>query len=793
MFPSLGRCALLLAATISIFAFSASASCAEVADDTALRAFATKHCFACHGADQQESELRLDTLAPTIADGETAAAWARVLERVESGEMPPADRPQPTPEELRDVTATLRARLQEARRQRLWNVAGRGARRLNRAEYQNSVNELLGTDLDLAKYLPEDGSIGGFDKVGKGLSISPVLVERYLEAADAALRFALADSPKMPTTTKRYTLWDCGTARRTFTRNGIFAEREDAVVVWYTNDKFFYIEPFTAPVRGKYRIRMSAYACGIKDHREPVDRPVQLALHGGHFRPTGRKAHLIDFFDMKWEQPEVYEAVDLLDEGDTFKITIAGRPPKTFNLLEFAGPALAVQWVDIEGPLDDGAAERRRKLLYADVDPARGTPADADKLLERFIRRAFRRPVTEADLKPYLTVMRQQFALGANFRTSLAVGMQTVLCAPEFLFLDERPEIDDDAIASRLSYFLWSSPPDAVLRTLAEEQKLRDPQVRREQVERMLSDPKGQDFTRRFLDGWLDLKKIDFTTPDRDLYPEFDEPLRQAMLQETRLFFDELLRHDLSVTNVVDSDFAMVNERLARHYGLDGVRGHAFRKVRLPAGSVRGGLLTQAAVLKVTADGTVTSPVLRGVWLLDKILGRPVPPPPPGVPGVEPDIRGATTMREQLAKHRQQASCASCHAKIDPPGFALEGFDPIGGVRERYRVMKPGEPPIRVGGEPVKYTLGTPVDAGDVMPDGRRFADVVEFKRLLLAEPRGLAENFVQKLLIYALGREPDLFDREALREVVARAEPGGYGLRSLLKELVADDVFASR
>jgi hypothetical protein len=309
----------------------------------------------------------------------------------------------------------------------------------------------------------------------------------------------------------------------------------------------------------------------------------------------------------------------------------------------------------------------------------------------------------------------------------------------------------------------------------------------------MLRDPKAARFVQNFLDGWIDLKKIDFTTPDKDLYPEFDELLRDSMLQETRRFFDDLLTNDRSIANIIDTDYAFLNERLARHYGIAGVEGVGLHKVSLPKDCVRGGMLTQAAVLKVTADGTVTSPVLRGVWLLDRILGRPVPPPPPGVPGVEPDIRGATTIRDQLAKHRQSSACSSCHTKIDPPGFALENFDPIGGWREKYRVMKPEEKPIQDHGQWVKYVYGSKVHAGDKLPDGRPFADVAEFKRLLLDDPRPVAEGLVGKLLIYALGREPDFIDRERLRAVTSRIESTQFGLRSLIKELVADDVFVER
>jgi len=772
---------------------------AGVSIDPGLRAYIQKHCVDCHGPDKQESELRLDSAtldnaALDFRNPETATRWETVLERIEAGEMPPPKRPQPTAAETTHAASWISSQLKAAQARAAHGSRDVVPRRLNRLEYQNTVNELLGIDLDLAGYLPEDGTLAGFDKVGAALSISPVLIERYLEAADAALDEALIEKPYVPSTTTRYTLWDCGICRRTFVKNGIWADREDAVIVWYTNDKFFYVEPFQAPARGKYRVRVSAYSTLLPEDAEPDGKPVQLALHGGNFRPGGRGAHLVDFFTMEHERPHVFEAVDLIDVGHTFKVTIAGRPPKIYDVTKFSGPALAVQWIEIEGPLDTGAVEKRRELLFGSIDPSKATAADADRLLLRFAARAFRRPVTDAEVAPYLALTHAALNNGAGFVQALKVGMQTLLCAPEFLFLDYRPApLDDYALASRLSYFLWCGPPDEELLRLAASKQLHDPKVRRRQVERMLADERSSVFTRHFLDGWLELKKIDFTTPDRELYPEFDEPLKDAMLRETRAFFDELLRHDQSVLNVIDSDFAMLNERSARHYGIAGVAGSEVRKVQLPADCPRGGMLTQASVLKVTADGTVTSPVLRGVWLLDRIMGKPVPPPPPGVPGVEPDIRGATTIRQLLAKHRQVSSCASCHTKIDPAGFALENFDPIGGWRDHYRVIDPKLTTVIYGRETPKFAHGPKVDAGDKLADGREFKDIRQFKQLLLSDPDAIVEGVAEKLLTYALGREPDFADRDELRKIVEGSKSYNRGLRSLIKELVASEIFAGK
>ncbi|MGC3968157.1 MAG: DUF1595 domain-containing protein [Pirellulales bacterium] len=292
---------------------------------------------------------------------------------------------------------------------------------------------MLGTDLPLAGLLPEDGLADGFDKVGRALNISAVQVERYMEAADVALTEAMTLRPKVPLTARRYNLWDdSGVCRRTFTKNGVWAENDDAVLAFYTNDKFFNIDTFKAPVRGKYRIRVSAYGTLMGDGAKRTDSPVRLAVHGGAFRTTNRVSHLVGFFSTKWEQPQVFEAVDLLEPGQTFKLTIAGQPPYTFYADEFVGPVLAVQWLEIEGPLEDGMAERQRALVYDDVDPQHGTPADARRLLARFAERAFRRPTTPADIAPYQAVMDAQLAAGATFQQALHVGLQTILCRRSF-------------------------------------------------------------------------------------------------------------------------------------------------------------------------------------------------------------------------------------------------------------------------------------------------------------------------------------------------------------------------
>ncbi len=418
---------------------------------------------------------------------------------------------------------------------------------------------------------------------------------------------------------------------------------------------------------------------------------------------------------------------------------------------------------------------------------------DADKILRKFARRAFRRPVTDADVQPFVDIVAKNLAAEYTFEQAIRAALKGVLMSPEFLFLRENPgKLNDFALASRLSYCFWSTMPDEELFTLAEQNKLHEPGVLREQVERLLKHPKAVAFTDNFVGQWLGLRDIDATEPSHILYPEFDHNLKVSMIRETELFFEELLKHDLSVTNFVASDFSMLNGRLGKHYGIAGLDGWEFRKTPLPPESYRGGVLTMGSVLKVTANGTTTSPVLRGAWILDRILGTPPSPPPPDVTVLDPDIRGATTIREQLAKHRSLPACASCHATIDPPGFALESFDCIGGWRDEYRVTGSGKSVV-IDGRRMAYHIGKPVDPSDVMPDGQKFANVDQFKQILLQNPDQLARSLAAKLLTYATGAAPTSSDQAAIEEIVNDVRGKKHGLRSLVHAVVQSEVFRTK
>jgi hypothetical protein len=473
------------------------------------------------------------------------------------------------------------------------------------------------------------------------------------------------------------------------------------------------------------------------------------------------------------------------------------------------GLCAVVEWVEIEGPLYEAWPPAGHHMLYGDLplvpenaaEPeknlrpySREPDADALRLLRGFLGRVFRRPATDQEVAEHLALFQQQQRDGRRFDESLRASYKLALCSPAFLFLQEKPgRLDDFALATRLSLALWSSAPDEELLRLAAQGSLSNPATLRAQTERLLASPKSRRFTQTFLGGWLNLREIDFTQPDTKLYPEFEPYLQQSMLRESEAFFETLLRANFSVRNIVHSDFVMLNERLAEHYGIAGVKGDHIRQVPLPADSHRGGFITQGAVLKVSANGTSTSPVVRGAYVLDRILGAPPAPPPKDVPALEPDIRGATTIREQLAKHRDQPTCAGCHAKLDPPGFALENFDVIGRWRTSYRAIpeKAKDAIVKIPGTDIRHYINGPaVDPSYTLADGRAFRDIDEFKQLLLAHPEQLARCVVEKLIAHLTGATPQFADREVVTEIVSRTRPGDFGLRDLLHEVVQSRLF---
>jgi len=772
--------------------------------DSQVKPLLAKHCLGCHNEMKAKGKFRVDLMMADFEKTESRERWALALKRIRAGEMPPEDvTTRPSGSELQTLYAWAGQQSKAAAAKRA--AEGRVVlRRLNRAEYENTVRDLLGVRVDLKSQLPADSSAHGFDNVGEALHTSSFLMEKYLEAADTALNVAITNKPQPKSTVTRVSLKECRPVQHTM--EDVYKILDDGVVclcssLWHT----VYFSKFYPSERGLYRFRISTSA--YQSDGKPIT--FRVTVSGGQL---SGKSGLIGYFDTQPGKPTVLEFEQYMEPKTTITLLPHGlqgaQAVKSVGSEKYSGPGLAVQFLEVEGPLNPNWPPLPHRRLFGNqpqgpapeynqstrVEITSKSPAaDADRILRSFVRRAFRRAVTDTDLKPYLDLVEAKLAEKRTFEQAIRAALLSVMVSPEFLFLRETKGIlDDFSLASRLSYFLWSTMPDDELLGLAEQKKLSHPEVLKQQVERMLKDSRSVAFTENFVGQWLGLRDIDFTEPSQLLYPEFDHMLKVSMLKETELFFAEVLQENLNVTNFLASDFSMLNGRLAKHYGIEGVNGWEFRKVALPPGSHRGGVLTMASVLKVTANGTTTSPVLRGAWILDRILGTPPSPPPEGVAAFDPDIRGAVTIREQLAKHRNVPACASCHVKIDPPGFALESFDVIGGYRERYRVTGSGET-VTVNGRRMSYHKGKAVDASDVMPDGQTFKNSDEFKQILLQQKEPFTRALVAKVLTYSTGGAPAPGNEADVEAIAKRVAEQGYGFRTLVHEVVQSRLFRTK
>ena len=586
-----------------------------------------------------------------------------------------------------------------------------------------------------------------------------------------------------------------------------------------------------APIDGDYRLRFKTYTFfagpnggnGGDDH----------GLTGGHrawWRPDrnvampGKRSEPITLYalaaggDSRWlttfdstPEPNVFECVVQLRQGEGIRPDAArlvrtrpgwsGNP----NATPEGVPGFAMNWLEVEGPLHPTWPPPSYQAIFAElpfeIDDAGAVKVlsaqpqhDAERLLRSLYERAIGNRIHDQEaVTPFVDLFTTATAAGHDFTEAMTAAAAAILCSPEFLFLDSQPgALSPAALERRLAYFLWNGPPqpEELLDRNAE------PSAAISQaVERMLADPRREQFTNAFLDYWLDLRDINANTPDAELYPDYylDELLTESSLLETRMFFNHLIDHDLPVRNLVAADFVMVNERLAEHYGLPPVEGVRLRRVELPENSPYGGLLTQASVLRVTANGTTTSPVVRGEWVMERIMGVPISSPPSGIEAVEPDLRGATTIREQLDKHRAIDSCNACHARFDPAGFALESFDVAGGWREQYRATGgSGERVSGFGknGHAYKFRLGPPVDCSGTLLSGESFENVRELKQLLAADERQLARNLLQQLIVYATGAAVGFSERAEIEAMLDRAAGRDYGVRTLIHEVARSDMF---
>lgn len=792
-------------------------------------------CVGCHAGSSAQGGLDFKALPFRLDSATVRERWVRVYERVEKGEMPPqkgglaagersaflgALRPLLHAADLADVTAN-----------------GRGPmRRLNREEYEQNLRDVLALpQLDIRDMLPEDREAHHFTKTAASLDVSRVQLTAYLDAAEAALRQAMVKTaaPAEVTTYKASGrnlfpgVRSTGTLRSMFFlkgNQGVHVEKEWGSPMPKVLEADLALEMglfrspgwpygafpvgFAARHAGEYRVRFSARAVLQQEGFRVTDAQKAVPMTLRRRRPTNHDIaeDVVNVGGILEIQPgsQVYEAVVPLGVGQTIEWGLLGLPVPQVDAEGKTGsyrfppfpaggaPGVAFHWLEITGPIAPEAwPPASHRVLFDDlgVNPRPAdTAVEARRLLRRFVEMAGRGPAPAEALRRFEALVLARIAKGESFAEAMLTGYQAVLCSDLFLYL--RAPREQFAVADRLAHFLTNSRPDGRLAG----SKLEDRAVLRGETERLVAGAGFERFVKSFADYWLNLRHLRRDDADKRLYPEYqlDEYLVESMERETLAFLTAVVRENRPVKELVDADYAYVNERLARHYGLPAVEGAGVRRVGLEAGSVRGGLLTQGAILKVTANGTGTSPVLRGAWIMDRILGEPPPPPPPGVPAVEPDIRGAKTIREQLALHTKQATCAGCHARFDPAGLALENFDVMGHWRSHYRGTAEGERVTGIDhtGHDFVYTVAGAVDASGELMDGRTFRDVRELKTMLAAEPRRLARNLLGQWTVYATGTPVRFSDRAEMERILDGCAAGGYGVRDLLVGLVGSRIF---
>ena len=832
--------------------------------------FLEKHCVDCHDDASKKGDFRADLLGKDLADQVNYKAWSRVLARVESGEMPPPKEERPAAKESLAALKALKTAFREEAAARLGECGRVRVRRLNRLEYENTIRDLLGIEIPLRDLLPEDDLRDGFTNQAAALSISPVHIQQYMAAADRALEAASVRQARPETKTHRFAFnHEAEKPWSAYLHNRLQCNLHGEDLHFFLDTHIevpVALRQFDAVIRdtpGRYRIRITAES---RDTTNGEDLIYSVWVAAG-----GKRKELLGHFDALHRKESVVELTRSFERGETIiiapyrmaKVRIdAGYsvylPDKREKIpdgwhhinnpnppIATVGPAIVVKPVEITGPLIESWPTPGHKLLYGDdtelapaaevaktarvpdsiLRPVRAYRQLKDtvtvrlsankvepairEVLNRFISRAFRRPAKAEEVELYQAMTRDRLSKGECLEVALNAAHRAVLCAPEFLFLVERgPKLNSHELAARLSYFLWRSAPDEGLRTLADGGELTKPEVLRREAARLIASPRFEAFVHDFLAQWLNLREMDATTPDRDLFPEYFESihdgrqdvfLHESLVGETRAYFHDLVERDLDAVMLVSSPHAYLNQRLAEHYDLPPVKGAALRRVDLPADNVRGGLITQASILKVTANGSNTSPVRRGAWLLERIVGTPAPPPPPNAGSIEPDTRGATTIREQLAKHQSVKTCAGCHLKIDPPGFVLEAFDPIGRHREFYRTTETGEKLEEVkaffGGQyvAVKYLKGATVDTRCDLPGVGEVADIRAYKAALAARPELLARCLVRKLATFATGVRVEAGDELIVDAILKKAEASHFGVLTLIQEVVQSELFTSK
>ncbi len=784
---------------------------AEPQFDRDVLPFLEQNCFRCHGKEKQKGNFRLDNLSRDFTNGSSVAHWLEVVDRVGSGEMPPESQPnRPGAEESGRIVEWLVERINEGDAERLARTEPVSLRRLTRQEYVNTIYDLLGVIFDATDPagLNEDDSWNGFERIGSVLSLSASHVEKYLTAAEMILDEAYPEVPPKPFLIANSAV-DLVGGPKTYGkeryeelhRSGLVnriridlwpgqSVRAQPVKTWVEfagvyrfRAKLSGLRPAGGPaphlsIRADSIDRILFERDVLASEADPTTMEFEVHLPAGHHEFTltndvpgpliltrfGRSGSK-PFFSLK--EGRIPWQIQLKDEKD-----VPLFPVLILDSFEWEGP------IPLEGKQESSA-------FMPDED---GGMDQVHAGLEEFAERAFRRPLETGELERYVQIVQAEIAAGSKLIPAVKTAMLGILCSKSFLYLVEgapglsTSTLSDWELASRLSYFLWSTMPDDELLGLDRKGTLQSPKVLRSQVERMLRDSRIERLVDAFATQWLQLKRVGMFTPDAELYPTYDRYLEKSMVRETTEFFGEVLDKNLTLREFLVSDWTMLNPRLALHYGIPGITEDRFRRVSLKPDYHRGGLLTHASVLSLTSDGTRHRPVHRGVWIAESIFGKSPPPPPASVEPIEPipfDGEKAS-IRMQLKAHRSDPSCASCHRKIDPLGFAFDNYDAIGQWRAEEVV------PVGVGSNPK-------VDASGVLPDGRRFANAGEFKDLLLEDIDTFNEAFVKALATFALRRTMTFQDRNSLEKITSLSRSSDYRLRDVIEAIVLSDLFKQR
>ena len=755
--------------------------------------FLKQYCFDCHSGDQPSAGLSLDSYKDNFSLIKDHDIWDRVLGMLDTNQMPPAESEQPPLEELETFIQHVDAIFEEASRTAKTDPGRVTVRRLNRVEYKNSVRDVLGVDFDPTENFPADDVGHGFDNIGDVLTMSPLLMERYLEAAEAiATRVIIVDPPKPST---NYINVKYLNPRHEDVPDGRFRLLDPkATEQWKSGPFVTPAKPLKLLPDAETYLRATLYA--ETDSQTPVQ--VALYLQGrmlenvspqdelarlvGYDVKTRNRIKILKIFDITARDPNKLQTIKFLVSGisNIDNAGIAMVKPEQGE----PQAILKIRSITSVGPLETRPKSHLKILACTpDIPQIEQTR----EVLTRLLRKAYRRPPTEKEVEQLTQFVKGVQADGEKWEVGIQQAIKVILCSPKFLFrleLDDRPQteeprpISEFQLASRLSYFLWSSIPDDELLELAEKNQLTE--NLEAQVKRMLADPKASELASNFGLQWLQIQRLDTATPDPKYFPTFNPKLRADMLKETELFLASIFQEDRSILDLLDADYTFINQRLSWHYGIwkndkgESIRGNTFQRVALKDPK-RGGILTQASVLTVTSNPTRTSPVKRGRWVLEQLLGTPPPPPPPDVPELEEDhdaITG-TTLRERLEQHREDPACANCHAKMDPIGFAMENYDAIGKFRE-----KEGEQHI---------------DASGQLPDGTTFKGIADLKQILKNRKKQFAQCLTEKMLIYALGRGLEFYDKSTVDRIVTQLEAQDYKVSVLITEIVKSDPFRLR